>query len=112
MLRLCFEIDVRLGTLRFPAERFAYCRSELDRQRGLDANERQVGWTTPAPHLDAIGRMRIDNDAVAGFDPAYRRDAIGVRAAPGRESRATNAARVAGLGKIESAVLANVRPQL
>src|SRR5207237_5277710 len=85
---------------------------KLCRQRRLDADQRHVGMASLEPDLDAVGGVRIDDDAVALLDAAYRREAIGMRAFAGHESRLGEPLRVRRAGEVEPAVARNLQPEL
>src|SRR5690606_32157498 len=82
----------RLDTLvagwarRLDADRLADRLGELRRLRRLQADHRHAGLAPVARDMQPVGRVRIDDDAVALVHRANRRQTIGVRAAPGSEA--------------------------
>src|SRR5512141_1105683 len=57
-----------------PAKRLAYCRGELGRQRGLDADQRNTLFALLEPDLDAVGGVRVDDDTIIVGYRLDRRD--------------------------------------
>ena len=61
------------------------------------------------PGLDAVGRVRIDDDAVAAVDLADRRQPVGVRAPPGHESEIPDAREVPVPARLNSPAASSSR---
>src|SRR5580765_6183360 len=61
-------------------QRFADGLGEFRRLRGFHADERNAFVPVLEPDLDAVGRVRIDHDAIVLPHPAYRCDPVRVRA--------------------------------
>src|SRR6266700_1110369 len=100
------------GTLGLAAQRLADRRRKLCRQRRLDADQRHAGIALLEPELDAVGGVRVDDDAVAPGDATYRGEAIGMRAFAGHESRLREPLSVRRAGEVKPAVAREVQPEL
>eukprot|EP01136_Pigoraptor_vietnamica_P033123 Opistho-1_new@95695 len=71
---------------RLVAERLEDGGGELDRQRGLQHQQRRAGLRVRTAHLQAVGGVRIDGHAEALLRVADGRHAVGVRALAGHEA--------------------------
>src|SRR5205823_13868781 len=107
-----FQPGVRGGALRLASQRLTDRRRKLCRQRGLDADQRHAGIASLEPDLDAVGGVRVDDDAVASRNAAYRREANGMRAFAGHESRLGEPLPVRLAGEIDHASALNRKTEV
>mmetsp|Transcript_6754 Transcript_6754/g.28334 ORF Transcript_6754/g.28334 Transcript_6754/m.28334 type:complete len:477 (-) Transcript_6754:1036-2466(-) len=63
---------------------------KFGRQRGFQHQHGHVRVALLQRHLEAIGRVRVDDDAMLGMAAADGRDAVGMGAAAGGESKAAD----------------------
>ena len=106
------QVRVGGGTLGLAAQCLVDRRCKLCRQRRLDADQRHAGIAPLEPDLDAVGGVRVDDDAVELRNAAYRREAIGMRAFAGHESRVGERLPIRRAGEIEPSVARNLQPEL
>src|SRR6476659_7262027 len=64
-----------------------------------------------APDAETVRGVRVDDDAVARVGVADRRDAVGMRAAAGYETRSDDVLPLLGAGEIEVAAALQPIPQ-
>src|SRR5258708_2694805 len=94
------------------AERLADGLREFRGLRRLHAHERHALFPVLEPDLDAVGRVRVDHDAVVLPNAPDGCEAIRVRARTGNESGLGDLPEIRGPGQIEGALALQHLPQL